>query len=220
MGRPKRHSGGHSIHHAEEMFRQSVANRNPDYSYVALAIGAAPQAPPSWAVLACIELRQQRERQPARGNAAEIEGILDDMVRFYDRDRRAFELTCTESPHALDGYRAPALRSAILQVLKANGQRSEQSTSASDDWFRDIRKAWEWEQEHDLAPSSFMELDEGGIGKDRKLLKTTTRIDRVLMQSIAAEMGDPVDVQTWAWITKRMIQNATIEQQKPDQPDM
>ena len=219
MGRPTRRSGGRTIQDAEDLFRQSVENGKADYSYVALAIGAAPQAPPAWAVLACIELRQEREKQSARGNANDIEGILNDIVRYYDREQRAFEQTLQGSLNALDAYRAPPLRAAILHVLKANGHRNEKYGGASDDWFRDIRKAWDWEQKHDLAPSSFMELDEGDIDDKKKKLKTTTRIDRVLMQSIATELGNPADVQTWAWITKTLIENEMHEHQRLDQPE-
>lgn len=83
MGRPKRQSGGHIIQRSEELFRQSVHAGKPDYSYLALAIGASPGSPPPWAILECIEFRSALQVKAARGDA-NVSGILDDMVRLLD----------------------------------------------------------------------------------------------------------------------------------------
>ena len=203
MGRRKRYGGSYTVENAEKLFQQSVALGKPDYQLVALAIGACPSAPPSWAVLACIELRQQYERLPARGNDAEMSFILDDLVRFFDRAGRNGE--------------PPSLRSAIIQVMTDRGLRQHRADSANDDWFRDIREAWEWEQANELAPSSFMQLADGHF-IDAYRLKTTSRIHRVLMQDVATEVGDPQDVHVWAWIAQRMIDRETVEQATPERP--
>ena len=154
----------------------------------------------------------------------EVGGILDDIVRYYDRQQRAFELTCFGRWDALDDYRPPSFRSAILHVLQANGQRTKHYGDANDDWFRDIRNAWEREQEHDLAPSSLFRLEEGKLDQEGKVdgktrwLRTTVRIDRVLMRSAALENGDPEDVQVWAWITKCVIEQDAKERSLADKP--
>lgn len=215
MGRRKRHGGSFTVENAETLFQQSVAVGKPDYHLVALAIGARPSAPPSWAVWACIELRQQHERLPARGNDAEMSYILDELVRVFDRAGRNGERPEAAGQSRSEQYSLPSLRSAILQVLKDKGLRQNRADSANDDWFRDIREAWEWEQAHELAPSSFMELAEGDVSDADKRLKTTARIHRVLMQDVAAEVGDPQDVHIWAWIAKRMIDRAIIGQTTP-----
>ena len=227
MGRKPGQSGAQAIRDAEYLFGQSVEIGRPDFTYVALAIGNTPHAPPLWAVLACIELRQRSEGKPALGNSLEIENILDKIIRFYDRKQRLFEKSLgKDSFDALDNYRPASLRSAILHVLKANDYRTEKQAEASDDWFRDIRKAWEWEQKHDLAPSSFFHFEEGNLDEEGRIkgrkrwLQTTSRIDRVLMRSAALENGDPEDLAKWAWITKVLIQNEMIEQQQPDKQEM
>jgi hypothetical protein len=218
MGRRKRHGGSFTVANAEQLFQQSLAEGKPDYQFVALAIGACPAAPPSWAVWACIELRQQHERLPARGNVAEMSDILDELVRFFDRAGRNGERLNGDGQNLTTNYSPPSLRSAIIEVLKDSGIRQHRADTANDDWFRDIREAWEWEQANELVPSSFMELAEGDVIDADKRLKTTSRIHRVLMQDVAAEVGDPQDVHVWAWIAKRMIDRETVEQAKPELP--
>ncbi|MFD2783205.1 hypothetical protein ACFS32_21635 [Novosphingobium pokkalii] len=166
----------------------------------------------------CIALRRQHELVPARGNLNDIPDILDDIVRYYDQKQRDFEASDPEGYRALGRYRAPSLRSAILDVLRVTGRRRELANSANDDWFRDIREAWEWEQLHDLVPGSFMELDEGDITEDERKLKTTSRIERVLMQRLAAENGDPEDTATWAWVTSELIRASDVKEARSTLP--
>ncbi len=207
VGRKPRRSGNYTIKRAEHLFAQSVADGRPDYKYVALAIGAVPGSPPDWAIWACVELRLDEERKAARGNDDDIPAILDDLVRHYDREQRKFEHQSTGGLDTLDTYQPPSLRSAIRHVLKTKGLRTGRESENSDDWIRDIREAWDWEQENDLAPSSLMKLEgfKTREGQERGGLKTTSRVHRVLMQSMAAELGDPEDSATWAWITKRTM---------------
>ena len=61
----------------------------------------------------------------------------------------------------------------------------------------DITRAWNEEQKHDRAANSTWELEK---------LQTTTRIDRILTQEVARELGEPEDLHTWAWIAKRIIE--------------
>ena len=197
MGRKKQVGAGYNIYRAEELFRQSEADGKPDYKYVALAIGAAPAAPPSWAVLACIELRQEEEGQAARGHPTKVSAVLDDLVRFFDQKQREFERQSQDSPEIRLAYSPPSFRSALRQVLASDEGWKHEIDGANDDWQKPFRNAWRWEQENDLAPSSFWQLDG---------FNTTSRIDRVMTQSVAAELGDPEDMHVWAWTTKRIAE--------------
>jgi hypothetical protein len=193
VGAKQRLPFGYIVEQAEQLFAQSVASGKPDYKYVALAIGASPAAPPDWAVGACIELRRAEEQKSSRGICNDVSDILDEMVRHFDRTERAFY----ESGERKGGYSPPSLRSTIRQATTALGQRKGDVNRADDDWCRDIIRAWNEEQKHDRAPHSAWEL-EGFV--------TTARIDRVLTQAVAKELGDPEDTATWAWMTKRVIE--------------
>lgn len=224
MGRKKRYGAGYEIQHAERLFLQSVAEGEPEYRYVALAIGSTPGSPPPWAMFACIELRQSEELKAARGNLTDIPFILDELVRFYDHKQRDFESKPEYVTVDLDSYSPPSLRSAILHVLEANGLRGAEVGSADDNWIRDIREAWEWEQKHDtpLNPDPVSGMFLAGThksedGEDVPIIKTTSRIERVLLQTIAKENGDPEDVHYWAWLAKQMIEQRNIRDQRAGQ---
>lgn len=204
MGRPKRQSGSTIIAQAEMLFVRSVEAGKPDFRYVALAIGATPQSPPDWAMLACIELRRDTDGQPGRGNSSDIEGILDGIVRFYDRCEQEHEQRVRQGSSAPSSYRPPSLRSAIRSV--AAGKRDDHA-NGNDDWCRDIRCAWEHEQEFDLAPHSLFQFEQDNIPKNKRWLHTTARIDRVMREAVADELDHPLDVETWAWVTKKLIEN-------------
>lgn len=196
VGRPKRHSGGYAIENAEELFTKSVEAGDPDYSYVAMAIGAMPGSPPPWAVLECINLRCTEQMKAARGLPM-VEPILDDMVRHFDSMEKAYrsqQKTC----HTQAAYVPPSLRSAIIHVAKANPKWAGNVGSADDDWMLPIREAWDWEQEHDLSPFEGGDLLTG--------FETTARIDRVVMEAVAVENDDPPDTATWAYLTKKLIE--------------
>ena len=206
-GRKKKYGGAFTIEHSQMLFEQSVASGHPDYSFVALAIGSVPGSPPDWAIWACIKLRQAEERKAARGIDNDIPAILDEVVRYYDKKQREFERQSQDALDALETYSPPSLRSAIRDVLTSKGLRSTREIEGNDDWFRDIREAWDWEQKHDLAPSSFMQLEPlKKNGKEIPGLKITSRIDRVLGESVAAELDHPADTETWAWIAKRIVE--------------
>lgn len=215
-GRKSRYGAGYAIEHAERLFRQSVDEKRPDYKFVALAIGAAPASPPSWAIFECIQLRQREERNAGRGHEQNVSDILDDVVRFYDRAQRNFEDQCRNTSATLDDYSPPSLAKAIRQVLAEREERQDIACKVDGDWFRDVRNAWNLEQKNDLAPSAIMHLDEGKAAKKRGgFLKTTHRIARVLQQSMAQEIGHPEDLATWAWTTKRIIEQQAIAEKTP-----
>jgi hypothetical protein len=192
-GRKRRFPLGYTLEHARQLFEQSVAERKPDFRYVALAIGATPAAPPDWAIWACIEARRDEEGKSARGHDETVSVILDELVRFFDQSQRNFY----QRNDASGDYKPPSLRSAIRTVLKAQGSRCEDAGRADGDWYVDITRAWNEEQKHDRAANSTWELEK---------LQTTTRIDRILTQEVARELGDPEDLHTWAWIAKRIIE--------------
>ncbi|MDT0576494.1 hypothetical protein RM533_09870 [Croceicoccus sp. F390] len=224
MGRNERYGAGYEIQNAEKLFLQSVTDNAPDYKYVALAIGVRPARPPAWAMLACIELRQREEVTAARGSLTDVPFILDELIRFYLRKQREFENRPEYVSDDLDNYSLPPLRSAILHVLQENGLRGAEGGTADDNWHRDIRNAWDWEQERDFIvdadPACEMRLDGFLKSKGKRVpIKTTSRIQRVLMQAMAQENDDPVDLHYWAWITKQAVEHGNIERQRPPKPD-
>jgi hypothetical protein len=194
VGRRERFGGSYTIHHAEELFWQSVAAGSPDYTFVALAIGASPAAPPSWAVWACIDARQNTERQTARGPDKITPPILDELVRHLARRQWSFESRDRSDAEPDAEYRPPSFRSAVIEVAEADPNWRDKVSGADSDWYKPIVRAWNWEQQNDLARSTFWTL-EG--------FKTTARIDRVMTQTVAAEVGDPDDVDVWTWVAKR-----------------
>lgn len=199
MGRPKRMSGHNEIANAQKLFERSQADGKPDYRYVALAIGASPGAPPDWAMLACIELRSTTEHRAARGIANDIEFVLDEVVRLFDLQEQQFE----QANEHKDGkipwgdYKPPSLRAAILFVLEEQELRRDRAIAGNDDWFDDIREAWDWEQTHDR-------LSIDGLNLSLRTFYPTHRIDRVMNAAVAEECHNPVDTDKWAWITQRL----------------
>lgn len=216
-GPKPKYGGTYAIQNSRQLFEQSCAEGSPEYKYVALAIGSSPGAPPDWAMWACIEARQVEERSAARGIDPDIPAILDEIVRFYDRKQREFELGAKDALVQLDSYIVPSIREAIRDVLKRMGLRQKRDSRANDDWFRDIRNAWDWEQENDPSPDASDWTRLQGLMKKRDgtqvPIKATARIHRVLMETMARENGDPEDVDTWAWITKRAIEEQNIQRQ-------
>jgi hypothetical protein len=195
-GRPLKFGGGYNIQHAHELFRASEAQGNPDYTSVALAIGASPANPPPWAILACIEAIQAAEQSAARGRARDMPPILDDLVRYFAYRQWEFERSDQAPGEQWNDYRPHSFRSAVIAVARKNPKWSREVNEGNDDWFKPIRRAWDWEQEHDQLASSVWRLDG---------FKTTWRIDRVMRETVAAEEGDPIDLQQWVWLAKRHI---------------
>lgn len=213
MGRRPRVGGGYEVERAKELFDLSVQQGKPDYRYIAIAIGASPTMPPPWAVFACIDARVAAERGVARGNDAQMDNILDQIVRVYDAAERDFENDHWGSSDAWDSYRPPSLRAAILTALEQIGLRQKHMADANDDWFRDIREAWDWEQREMVVPENtlkqlaMMHLEPP---KDDHDPKTTWRVSRVLQETMAAEMEHPTDPQVWAWVATRLDHEAKI----------
>lgn len=205
VGRPRRNSGGHVIQHAEELFRQSVKAGKPDFSYVALAIGSCPGAPPTWAIIECIEHRCDVEMKAARGHT-NVSAILDDIIRILDGLQHDFwQRTGGGGAGPQREYSPPSLRSTIIAVVRNYSSWSGHIGSANDDWMKPIREAWDWEQEHDPSPRVEGCLLEG--------CETTSRIERVIMQSVAAERHEPEDTAKWAWVAKLMIEQQGRDRQ-------
>jgi hypothetical protein len=205
MGRPIRHSGGYKIQNAETLFRQSVEAGKPDFSYIALAIGTSPGSPPPWAILQCIELRSAMQMSTARGHP-NVSGILDDIIRLLDRLQHNWWMQTggDGSKTMRPKYKRPSLRSVIINVAKEHSAWRDFVGSADNDWMKPIREAWDWEQKYDLASDVGGELLDG--------FATTSRIERVVMENVAAENGDPADMAKWAWTAKMMIDLKTSDQ--------
>ena len=217
MGRPRKLSGATKIANAEELFRQSVTAREPDYQYVALAIGERPFDPPVWAILECIELHGDASRAALRGHDRKasrhaMRNILDKIVRFYIAAELKHERATGISAWREDvqeelRYKRPPLRQAIISACRSLKTRENHIGSANDDWFRDVRDAWDYEQKHgDLTPriagagplsatETYCEL----IG-----WKTTRRIVRVMEDWQEKKGGPPSDLAKALWIADQL----------------
>jgi len=180
MARGSKKSGQSEIDNAKELFEQSVERGRPDYRFVALAIGAASIRPPLWAIEACILERETTERMPAAGTVAdEVGEVLDQMVRYLAVLQQDRPRDPPGSEHV-----PPSLREAIIASCRTLGLRTKQlDASGNDDWMRDVRRAWDWEQVND-GRAGYLVLDG---------FNTTGRIDRVLTALYGAEMGMPSD---------------------------
>jgi hypothetical protein len=180
MARGLKKSGQSEIDNAKALFEQSVERGRPDYRLVALAIGAAPLRPPSWAIEACILAKETTERIPAAGTVPdEVGEVLDQIIRYYAGWQQDRPRDPPGSEHV-----PPSLREAIIASCRTLGLRTKQLDGAgNDDWMRDVRRAWDWEQVND-GRDSYLVLDG---------FNTTGRIDRVLTALYGAEMGMPSD---------------------------
>ena len=217
MGRPRRLSGATKIANAEELFRQSVAEGKPDYGYVALAIGDRPFDPPAWAVLECIELRGDTSRGAMRGHDGPaskhaMRNILDEIVRYYlaaelNHEKATGISVWRDDVRADSRYNAPPLRQAIIAACRGLGTRENQIGSANDDWFRDVREAWDWEQHHDaLVSRQAGSGDFSATETYHELIgwKVTRRIARVLEELQEAAGGAPADIGRALWIADQL----------------
>lgn len=209
-GRKPGLSGSYVINRAEDLFDQSCAEGKPDFHYVALAIGANPASPPDWAMLACIEAHDAKVRNAAAGIDNDIPIVLDGIVRYYLEKQREFEIENDYEYEALEGYVVPPLNQAITTVLKQMGLRQSRASKGETDWFKDIRRAWEWEQKNDPAPFSkhLFTLDGKMKRRGGRLvpIAATSRIDNVISETLAEENGDPPQTRKWAWLVKRQIE--------------
>lgn len=186
MARGSKKSGQSEIDNAQVLFRQSVERGRPDYRFVALAIGAASIRPPSWAIKACILEREKTERMPAAGTVAdEVGEVLDQMIRYFASWQQDRPRTSPGSEHV-----PPSLREAIIGSCRTLGLRTKQfDGSGNDDWMRDVRRAWDWEQLNDGC-DGYLVLDG---------FNTTGRIDRVLTALYGEEVGMPSDPIKAVW---------------------
>jgi len=194
MGRKPRFGAGYEIINAQRLFEKSVLEEKADFRFVALAIGASPAAPPDWAILECISLRRAVARSAARGNRNDVADILDELVAHFDLEQRNFEAAFTGQ---IDwaSFPKPNLNGAIKKVLARLGIRRTERERSDPDSFKDIILAWNWEQQNDAAPASYFRL-EGW--------KTTSRIDRVMKALVGDELGYPADIETLAWLAKKL----------------
>lgn len=217
MGRPRRLSGATKIGNAEELFRKSVAEGKPDYEYVALAIGDRPFDPPAWAILECIELRGDTSRAAMRGHDGRasqhaMRNILDEIVRYYLaaelNHERATHISAWRDDVQPDlRYKAPPLRQAIIAACRSLRTREDQMGRADDDWFRDVREAWDWEQQHDaLVPRVAGSGDFSATETYHELIgwRVTRRIARVLEELQEAAGGAPADIGRALWIADQL----------------
>jgi hypothetical protein len=185
-------------------------------------------------MLACIELRGRVHSAASRGfdhypARHATRNILDEIVRFYleaERSHEAVQRANEEAERAQEAgkgvsvrttdagvekqYKAPPLRQAIIAACLRLGTRQDKIGDASNDWYKDIGEAWNYEQQHDaLRPKV------GGSGlptseetyHELRGWKVTRRIERVIGEVMALECDFPADVEKALWILRKMEQH-------------
>jgi len=183
-------SGPYEIANAEELFIASVENGDPDFRYIALAIGENPFEPPRWAILECMS-EKERTSSRAASRTDEVSIILDEVVRYFvaDQFRREDDANYRSEPF-------PELRTAIRNSCAKIGKRTKylEGSLADANWCRDIERAWKTEQ------------DEVALESYPRLLnwKGTKRIADIISRSVADELGFPVDIQKALWVDKQI----------------
>lgn len=159
----------------------------PDFRYIAIAIGAEPTRPPPWAVWQCI-LEKDRTARRAATNTVEVHRILDEVVRYLATEQ------FFRDDHPEEGEKAsPELGAAIRAACATLGLRMDFVSgpkSAETDWMKDVKRAWEREQE------------EGSVDSYHRLFnwKITPRVHEVMDGLVADELGHPRDFQKIFWM--------------------
>ena len=171
MGSRLLRSGPEQIAKAETLFAETG-----DFRYVALAIGAAPIAPPFWAMWECVAEHHRTERR-AKSHLSEVDLILDEMARQIAKEHfaRMDGINSNEAPF-------PSLAEFIRRSCRITGLRTDKlEHTADDNWTRDIRRAWDYEQRTPLK------FDAWNLPQT----KMTERIDRIVTEMVGAELGLP-----------------------------
>ncbi|WP_363756272.1 hypothetical protein [Sphingobium sp. LSP13-1-1.1] len=140
-----------------------------------------------------------------------MRNILDEIVRFYFAAELNHEKITGVSAWRDDveadlRYKAPPLRQAIIAACRSLGTR-ERQIGSGEDWFRDIREAWGWEQQHDaLVPRHAGSGDFSATETYHELIgwKVTRRIARVLEELQEAAGGAPADIGRALWIADQL----------------
>lgn len=180
MGNKALKSGAEQITNAEALFDETG-----DFRYVALAIGAAPIAPPFWAMWECVA-EHHRTELIAKSNYPELDIILDELARQIAKEHFA----------RMDGRKPderpfPSLAEFTRRSCRATGLRTDKlDQNANDDWARDIRRAWDHEQKLPAAYDPW-ELPN---------CKMTDRIDRVVTEMVGAELRMPTNPIKDVWL--------------------
>lgn len=170
-----KHGGNFDIMNAERLFLETN-----NFRYVALAIGANPVRPPSWAMEACIAERLTAERSSSGGQRQHTSRILDLAIALMATHEDEYFLPARslkdeESRIAWYKlyevqYKAKPLATALRQALLIIDPHEKLIDAA----IVNLRNAWMREQKEErLNEKNFSVL------RLRKI-KTTARIDRVL----------------------------------------
>ena len=172
MANKKKTSGHYEIREARSLFEQSKAKGQPDFRYVALAIGDCPLKPPFWAMEACVTERDATKTQPFSLEKKDTGDILDEVVRVLDENEQS-----AREPKKM------SLRSAIYSAMQRIDPEFDPTAPMDDNSIRTIRDAWDREQEEDCVRSQFALTG----------YQSTSRTDRVIIASVGKEFDMPTD---------------------------
>lgn len=169
-------SGGEEIVRAEELFKKSAQDGNPDFRFVALAIASQPDFPPPWAMLACIsELEATRRRAAVKPTAKnEMDAMLDGIARAYieELDRR-------DGPK-LAKERVPSFNEMVRRAYRETFGEPLPKASENDT-YRKYKRKWDAEQANAATDSGSPFLG----------IKVTPRIEAITNEFYGAQLNGP-----------------------------
>lgn len=208
MGRPKARAKHFDVIDAKGSFARSQAIGKPDWKLVALTLGQRPHDPPSWAVLACMELYNSEllEGSRASKDGGELTGmviglLLDRIIELYHAEELLAEENTGKNvwQQTDDGrpvYVRPSFDRLAIMACKEAGVLADALDDANRDAIRPIRNAWDDEQvQSELKEEDAVHYLEGWA--------PTPRIERVISDLALEAVGVPVNISQALWVSSR-----------------
>lgn len=191
MGNKEIRSGGEEIARAKELFHQSLEAGEPDFRFVALAIGSNPTNPPSWAILECRIECERTSRRAASKNES-LDKMLDEIALAYVEERARRE----DNPELRDNP-IPPFREMVRRAYKS-AFGSTLPRAAESDAYKQYERKWKDEQRN------------ATIESHHRLFhwKMTPRIEDALNYFVGTEM-DLFPNPTRAALIMQMLARAT-----------
>lgn len=175
MGNKEIRSGGEEIARAKELFYQSLEAGDPDFRFVALAIGNTPTKPPNWAVLECrFECERTARRTSSKHESLDM--MLDAITLAYIQEM----VRRDDDPELRDPklrHKPPSFREMVRRAHKAAYHRPLPK-SAESDAYKQYERKWRDEQQN-AAIESYHHLFD---------LKITPRIEAAMNHYVGTEM--------------------------------
>lgn len=186
MARARRIGGAVKVRDARRLFEETG-----DYKYVALAIGAAVNDPPKWALIECWRLKKITQSDPAMAtNLPAASRIMDRaielMIEHEDQQRNTpTNENCSIQRMPSSGFnvrplpKETALKRALAEIAP---DREEQAAIEA------LKKAWQREEQEELVNWETDRREPNGVSIEG--YRTTYRIERVIYRVEAKKLNE------------------------------